>query len=68
MEDFIFKNRDVENAFCSCGGKFHSVEPTEQEEKKYGCSSKKCCVAAIQCDKCNTRVTFELCAPEMEFD
>jgi len=57
-------HREVKIASCSCGGKFQEVKPTEQEEKDHGCSSKECCVAAIQCDKCNTRVTFGLCSPE----
>ena len=61
-----FNYREVNIALCSCGGKFHEVDPTDEEEKKYGCSCKGCCVEAIQCDKCNTRITLALNAPEDE--
>jgi len=60
-----FNGREIDKAFCSCGGEFHEVETTKEEEKKRGCS---CCVAAIQCDKCKTRILFDLCAPEWNTD
>lgn len=68
MEDFNCFGRDVNKAHCSCGGEFKVVDTTEKEEKNFGCGSKGCCVQAIQCIKCGTRITFQLCAPEMEYD
>jgi hypothetical protein len=58
--------RDVESIHCSCGGNAEEVVPNEEEEKKYGCGSKWCCVTAFECEKCHTRFTVALNAPEME--
>lgn len=58
--------RGVESIRCSCGGEVVEKEPTEEEEKKYGCGTPGCCVEAFQCTECLTRFTFSLDAPEME--
>lgn len=68
MEEFSAFGREVNKAHCSCGGEFKEVEATDKEEKAHGCSSKGCCVRAIQCSKCGTRITFQLCAPEWDID
>jgi hypothetical protein len=68
MEDFEFGGRDVDKAICSCGGEFKIVATTDKEEKNYGCGSKECCVRAIQCTKCDTRITLKLCAPDMNYE
>jgi len=68
MIEFKIKGRDVNKMICSCGGAFYEADPTEKEEKTYGCGRSGCCVMAIQCDKCKTRVTIDLCAPDWNDD
>lgn len=57
--------RAIERAKCSCGGKVFTKEPTDEEVEWSGCS-RGCCVVAMECDKCQTRFTCALEAPEME--
>lgn len=57
--------RDPKKIICSCGGEVKEVETTDEEEEIYGCTFKQCCVNAFQCQKCNTRFTFELEAPDI---
>ena len=58
--------REIKKGICSCGGSVNSVEATQEELKKHNCHSKwECCMAVIECEKCKTRIIFELEAPEM---
>lgn len=62
-------DRNIEEVFCSCGGKVTEVDTTDEEEKQYGCNRRRqCCVRAWKCDKCSTRWTFSLEAPEPRDD
>lgn len=59
------EGREVNEALCSCGGKWHDVEPTAAERRKHDCGRPHaCCTAAAQCDKCGTRILFKLAAPD----
>lgn len=42
----------IEYIICACGNKAEWIDPTDQEEKDYGCSRRRrCCVSAYQCEK-----------------
>jgi len=56
--------REPEKIMCSCGGEVGMVDPTKEEEKKYGCGRPGHCVRAFECKKCKTRFTMRLEAPE----
>ena len=58
------RNREVKKIVCSCGGDVKEEEPSDTEEKRYGCQQRGCCVTAFQCQLCKTRFTFALCSPE----
>lgn len=64
-------NREVKEMICSCGGRWKEVV-LKKREIKHGCQRDKdhvgdfgCCVTAFQCNKCKTRITVALHAPEM---
>ncbi len=60
-------NRTIAKVYCSCGGTPVEVETNDAEEKAYGCGRRRgCCVRAYECEKCKTRWTFDLEAPEAE--
>lgn len=41
------------------------METTKVEEKEYGCGRRTgCCVTAFECEKCKTRFTIALEAPD----
>ena len=61
-------NREIDNGYCSCGGRVESAETTDEEEEKYGCGRRGCCVMTYQCKGCETRFIFELNAPEMTYE
>jgi len=56
--------KPADKVHCSCGGIYVEEEPTVEEEGLYGCGRPGCCVGAMRCDKCKTRVLFEFDAPE----
>ena len=58
--------RKVDIVKCSCGGSVEEIETTDEEERDYGCGRRGCCVEVYVCNKCGTRFTFSLEAPEME--
>lgn len=57
-------HREIDRVECSCGGEVFDVRPLAKEERTYGCNRRNCCVRAWQCDRCKTRFTLALCAPE----
>lgn len=57
--------RDIEKAYCSCGGEVEQVDTTGEEEVTYGCGCKGCCLRAYECKRCGTRFTLRLEAPEI---
>jgi len=63
-------SRDIENIHCSCSGVYEYVDTKTPEIKKYGChrdtKTNNCCVAAMECNKCKTRLTISFCAPDYD--
>ena len=51
---------------CKCNGYCDSVEPTWEEEKKYGCGITRCCARAFVCRLCGARYAGSAPSPEME--
>ena len=59
-----FNGHEIDKIICSCGGEVEQVKTTDDEEEKYGCHRRECCVKALKCKKCGVRWTLDLCAPE----
>lgn len=55
----------IRQSKCSCGGIVRDVEST-QEEDQQGCGRHNHCNASLERDRCNTRFSLALPAPEME--
>lgn len=60
------RERFVKKSICSCGGDVYEVETVSEEEVKYGCGRKGCCIRAFQCKKCNVRFLLKIDAPEID--
>jgi hypothetical protein len=58
--------RHVEAIQCKCGGYAGMVEPTTDEERRYGCGRPRCCSRAFVCNICGMRRAGRAEAPEME--
>ena len=60
--------KDINKIICSCGGEAERKKTSKEEESKYGCNRKECCVNAYECNKCKVRWTFTFDAPEPMWD
>jgi len=60
--------KEVNKILCSCGGVPTSVDPTETEEKVYGCNQRGCCVGALECPNCKTRFTLLYAPPDPDWE
>ena len=60
MLDFTVNGREVDEAYCGCGGRLRHVEPSAAMIKKHACDRKDCCCVAIKCSTCKRRITFAL--------
>ena len=47
---------DAKAVPCTCGGYADEVDPTDDEDSKYGCGRYKCCCAAFVCRICGKRL------------
>lgn len=69
MSDYVELSRDDEGIRCpACKkGYAESVEPTDEEEAKYGCGRPGCCSRAFVCAACGVRTAARAPAPDMDF-
>jgi len=63
----ITVERDTKGIPCSeCDGYAKQILATEEEEAKFGCGRKGCCLCVFWCLVCNHRSLTFIEAPEME--